>query len=240
MAVFNNTTCETCPSGPCGSSIKGNSAGSKRNSEAGVEETCRETQEMAERLRELKQLLDRHAFSPDLRFPPSMISQMAAYSVASFQTDDAKTKRRWSFGVEEADELSNAITKARSLLHNLAKGLRLRVIVVALLALTAVVRLGADATLVANGELDGSAAVASLILSILMGGLGATALVALFMTSQSVPSVLATLEVGSPISQRAESAMSITSARPPNPRMVRNGPSQRRDNGSSGNMLVEL
>merc|ERR1712129_432529 len=128
-----------------------------------------------------------------------MLSQMAAYSVASFAPENAKMRRRMSFAVEDADELTNVITKARLLLRRLANGLRLWVIVGGLLALAAVARLAVDATLVARGKLDDSTAIASLILSILVFGLAAIAFVAVFVTSKRVPSVLATLNVQSPL-----------------------------------------
>jgi len=145
-----------------------------------------------------------------------MISQMAAYSVASFQPDDAALSRRLSFDLQEADELSNAIIKARLLLRSLAKGSRLWVIAAVLLALTVVARLVADATLVANGELDGSAAVVSLILSILVFGFGATALVAALVTFDRIPKILNTLEAGTPLVLGTDSHVSFCST-PPEP-----------------------
>jgi len=161
-----------------------------------LEETQREKRELAERLRTLKDSLQQYRTisrsDNALRFPPSMLSKMAAYTITS--EDYLERQSTWRQR-RSRDHEENLIMMERSVrgvitrIQSFTGGMWMWTVAAAILALSMLVRLATDITMVINGELGGNSAILSLVLSVLTFGLGLLLLAVLSIKALEAPKI---------------------------------------------------
>jgi len=171
-----------------------------------MQETPRDKRDVAERLRVFKEVLRQcratssSAAGSALRFPPSMLSKMAAYTITSedyIERQSTWRRRGSSHCEEDMTMMEKSVTEIATMIQSFTRGMWMWVAAAAILALSMLVRLATDIMLIINGELGsalgGSAAMVSLTLSVLTLGLGLLLLVVLSLMLLQAPKIRAAI-----------------------------------------------